>query len=76
MDWCFPDTTDGIETSLSKGAEVLWLNTVLHLFHPILTILKNNIRIIGQHPQNVHLFDNKYFTNVHLAFAGCKINNR
>ena len=29
FDWVFPDSLEGIETAISRGANIFWLNTVL-----------------------------------------------
>lgn len=34
LDWVFPDTEEGIENAIRKGAKILWLNTVLYIGHP------------------------------------------
>lgn len=63
LDWVFPDTAEGIETAISKGANLFWLNTVLYEKHPILNFSKEKILIVGQHPEIVERFDDKFFTN-------------
>lgn len=34
-DWTFPDTADAMARAITKGAKVLWTNTVLYDGHPI-----------------------------------------
>ncbi len=62
-DWVFPDTKDGIETALQKGAKIFWLNTVLYQHHTIENYLDKNLEIVGQTPKSVDVFDDKMFTN-------------
>ncbi|RIA96077.1 hypothetical protein C1645_798738 [Glomus cerebriforme] len=35
MDWVFPDTEEGIDAALAKGAKTLWANTILFDAHPL-----------------------------------------
>jgi len=63
LDWVFPDTTQGIELALSKGATVFWLNTVLYSGHPIESFIEKGIMVVGQTPENVDLYDDKWTTN-------------
>ena len=63
LEWVFPDTEEGIETAISKGANLFWLNTVLYGTHPILNFKNENILIVGQDPENVERMDDKFFTN-------------
>lgn len=62
-DWVFPDTKDGIELALKKGANTFWLNTVLYEHHPIEKFYDRNIEFLGQTPKSVDVFDDKIFTN-------------
>ncbi len=62
MDWVFPDTKEGIEAAISKGAEILWLNTVLYKGHPVEEFIEKRIAVIGQIPENVEVYDDKWFT--------------
>ena len=66
FDWVFPDSLEGIETAISRGANILWLNTVLYAAHPILKFKKRNLFIVGQDPESVQIFDNKFYTNKYL----------
>ena len=62
-DWVFPDTKDGIERALQKGANVFWLNTVLYENHTIERYLNQELEIVGQTPQLVDSYDDKMLTN-------------
>ena len=62
-DWVFPDTKEGIEMALQKGAKVFWLNTVLYQDHNIEDYLNKGIDIVGQKPKSVDIFDDKMYTN-------------
>ncbi len=62
-DWVFPDSEDGIKTAIEKGANLFWLNTVLYAEHPILKFKDKDLFIVGQNPQKVEIFDDKFFTN-------------
>jgi len=68
VDWVFPDTTEGIQFAIDKGATIIWLNTVLYKGHPIEEFIKKGISIVGQVPENVDLYDDKWVTN-HLLKA-------
>ena len=50
FDWVFPDSLEGIETAISKGANIFWLNTVLYATHPILKFKERNLLFVGQDP--------------------------
>jgi len=63
LDWVFPDSETGIKKAVVKGANLIWLNTVLYDKHPILKFKDNNILIVGQKPKHVEVFDNKFYTN-------------
>ncbi len=73
LDWVFPDTKEGIQLALDKGAEIFWLNTVLYKNHPIEDFFDQNIEIIGQSPKNVDVFDDKLVTNALLKDNGLSI---
>ncbi|WP_144962839.1 ATP-grasp domain-containing protein [Gillisia sp. Hel_I_86] len=62
-DWVFPDTENGIQSALDKGATIFWLNTILYKNHPIETFFDGKIEIVGQCPKDVDLFDDKWRTN-------------
>jgi carbamoylphosphate synthase large subunit len=59
----FPDTTEGIQNALKRGANVLWLNTVLYKNHPIENVFVKDIYFVGQMPKTVDVYDNKLITN-------------
>lgn len=63
LDWVFADTAEGIEAAISKGANLFWLNTVLYARHPILNYSGKKILIVGQHPESVERYDDKFYTN-------------
>lgn len=63
LDWVFPDTEQGIEEALDLGAEILWLNTVLYSSHPIKFFIDKGLEVVGQEPDMVDQFDNKFTTN-------------
>ena len=63
MDWVFPDTVDGINAALEQKVEILWLNTVLYAEHPIQKFKNKGLEIIGQDPEMVEIYDNKWTTN-------------
>jgi hypothetical protein len=63
FDWVFPDSEDGIKRAIKKGANLFWLNTVLYAEHPILKFKDKNLLIVGQKPQKVEIFDDKFYTN-------------
>jgi D-alanine-D-alanine ligase len=61
MDWVFPDTEEGINTAIAKGAKIIWANTVLFDAHPLNFTYK--VKIIGQFPEAAQKYDNKWVTN-------------
>lgn len=63
LDWVFPDTKKGIQDALGKGANTLWLNTVLYKNHEIENFFNQDIQFVGQIPNQVDIYDDKYFTN-------------
>ncbi|WP_330747002.1 ATP-grasp domain-containing protein [Chryseobacterium sp. CP-77] len=67
FDWVFPDTEDGIQESIDKGANILWLNTVLFSGHPIEKALSEGISVVGQIPSDAERFDDKWKTNQLLS---------
>ena len=75
FDWVFPDSLEGIETAISKGANIFWLNTVLYATHPILKFKERNLLIVGQDPESVQKFDNKLYTNKYLREKSLPIPN-
>ncbi|WP_419870656.1 ATP-grasp domain-containing protein [Chryseobacterium sp. CT-SW4] len=73
LDWVFPDSKEGIQSSIDKGADIIWLNTVLYTGHPIEEFLKMGISVVGQVPENVDLYDDKWVTNTLLKDHGLPI---
>ena len=63
FDWVFPDTKSGIKNALDKGANTLWLNTILYKDHEIERFFGRDLQFVGQIPSQVDLFDDKFFTN-------------
>jgi D-alanine-D-alanine ligase len=80
LDWVFPDDQSGIQMALRNGAQVLWANTVLFSGHPLTKALPY-VKIVGQNPEKVEQFDDKWMTNGLLREAGlpvvsgCKISS-
>ncbi|MBE9583958.1 ATP-grasp domain-containing protein [Mucilaginibacter sp. JRF] len=63
LDWVFPDTAEGIQAAINKGADTIWLNTVLYDGHPIEKFIDAGIAVVGQIPKQVDIFDDKLVTN-------------
>ena len=63
LDWVFPDDMTGIQSAVDAGAQLLWLNTVLYDKHPIEKFKESGLRIVGQPPELVGKYDNKWVTN-------------
>ncbi len=72
-DWVFPDTSEGVENAIKKGATVFWLNTILYEGHVIEKYIGNQISFIGQEPKMVDRFDDKWETNKLLRKEGLSI---
>lgn len=70
LDWVFPDTYKGIEKAVKKGATALWLNTVLFKGHPIEGFFSKDLNFIGQIPDQVGQYDDKFLTNKFLVEKG------
>ena len=62
-DWVFPDTQEGIQDALKKGANIFWLNTILYKGHVVEKFFDLDIKFIGQTPSLVNLYDDKFYTN-------------
>lgn len=73
LDWSFPDTTEGINEAITKGANIIWLNTVLYSGHPIENFANINLNIVGQIPAAVDVFDDKIKTNQLLKSFGLPV---
>lgn len=71
--WVFPDSREGIRSAISSGAKTLWMNTTLFENHPISRFISEDIRIVGQLPAQVQIYDNKWTTNELLRVIGCNI---
>lgn len=72
LDWCFPDTPEGIEEAIDKGAKTLWLNTVLFGAHPMWEIGRG-LKYVGQPGERWDLLDDKYYTNTLFENANLPI---
>lgn len=72
-DWVFPDTIQGIESALKKGANTFWLNTVLYENHSIESFFDRDIYFVGQEPKSVDIYDDKLHTNGLLKSNGIPI---
>lgn len=75
IDWCFPDTEDGILSAIDKGATHLWANTILFASHPLQTSSRigryeSGVRVIGQAPLLVDKYDDKNYVNSLLQRDG------
>lgn len=70
-DWVFPDTKEGIEQAIKKGADTFWLNTVLYDSHPIKSF--KGVCIVGQRPSDVSKYDDKFYTNGCLRREGLSV---
>ena len=73
LDWVYPDTREGIHDALAAGAQVLWANTVLFEGHPLQKVQRPDVRIVGQRPERVQFWDDKWLANRRLAAAGLPI---
>lgn len=72
LDWSFKDDETSILDAVSKGANVLWANTVLHSQHPLALLPHSHldigdVRMVGQNPNDVERYDDKQYTNAWLA---------
>lgn len=72
-DWAYPDTIEGIDDAQRAGATILWANTVLFRGHPIETAIHRGAAIVGQRPEAVHEFDDKWHANQLLRSLGCPV---
>lgn len=72
LDWVFPDTAEGIAAAIDAGATILWANSVLFEGHPIEAVL-GQVRIVGQLPELMQRYDDKFATNRMLEDAGLPV---
>ncbi|HUD93096.1 biotin carboxylase [Sphingobium sp.] len=72
LDWVFPDTVDGIATAIAAGATILWANSVLFEGHPLEAVL-GQVRIVGQLPELMQRYDDKFATNRMLEQDGLPV---
>jgi D-alanine-D-alanine ligase-like ATP-grasp enzyme len=73
--WCFPDTEAGILAALDDGATHLWANTIVYKTHALQISSKigdygQDIKVIGQPPCLVELYDDKRYVNDWLRSTG------
>jgi hypothetical protein len=66
--WSFPDTEDGIVSTLERGATHLWANKILFASHPLqissrIGVYQDIVGVVGQPPCMVELYDDKQFVN-------------
>ncbi|RYZ57370.1 MAG: ATP-grasp domain-containing protein [Proteobacteria bacterium] len=69
-DWVYPDTDMGLRQAFLDGAQIFWMNTVLHEDHPIQRIRSNDLWIVGQDAEAVQLYDDKFVANRTLRDEG------
>lgn len=72
LDWVFPDTAEGIAAAIAAGATTLWANSVLFEGHPLEAVI-GQVRIVGQLPALMQLYDDKFATNRMLEEAGLPV---
>ncbi|CAN9395194.1 unnamed protein product [Alternaria alternata] len=75
VDWCFGDSERGMMNAIEKGATHFWANTILFAKHPLqtspsLTSVAKTLKVVGQPPKLVELFDDKSFVNNLLRARG------
>lgn len=73
FDWVFADTPAGISQAVESGAQILWLNTILYRHHPVEQYLDQKGWVVGQLPDNVEKYDDKWHTNQLLKSQGLPI---
>jgi D-alanine-D-alanine ligase-like ATP-grasp enzyme len=71
-DWVHADSFEGIRAALDAGARVLWANTVLFKGHPLEEFLKL-AHIVGQSPERVQAYDDKWVANELLRHHGLPV---
>lgn len=69
--WVFADTEEGISRALEQNITHLWANTILFADHPLqnskaLDQAASHVRVVGQPPKLVELFDDKDEVNSRL----------
>ncbi|KIW03612.1 uncharacterized protein PV09_05365 [Verruconis gallopava] len=74
-DWCFPDTEAGIADAVGRRATHLWANTIVFAQHPLQTspgleAVADELRVVGQPPRLVDLYDDKDVVNEMLRSKG------
>lgn len=74
-DWCFGDSERGMADAIEKGATHFWANTILFANHPLqtspsLTSVAKTLKVVGQPPKLVELYDDKSLVNNLLRARG------
>ncbi|KAJ4293598.1 hypothetical protein N0V90_008881 [Kalmusia sp. IMI 367209] len=74
-DWVFGDTESSIISAIEKEVTHLWANTILFSDHPLQTSKKldevgTHVKIVGQPPRLVELYDDKNYVNEILRARG------
>ncbi len=62
-DFVFPDTENGIMDAINRGANTFFLNTILFSNHPITKFYGKGYHFIGNLPEDVDKYDNKFYIN-------------
>lgn len=59
-------------SAVRAGATTLWANTILFRQHPLQTskLLSEEITVVGQPPELVEIYDDKFLVNSYLASTG------
>lgn len=74
-DWVFGDTESGILSAVDQKATHIWANTILFANHPLQSSRKldevaKRIKVVGQPPKLVELYDDKNYVNELLRAKG------
>lgn len=75
--WCFPDTENGLTEAIDQGATHFWANTILFSDHPLQTSRRldaheKDVRVVGQPPRFVQMYDDKNLVNSILRSSATK----
>ncbi|KAF7534552.1 hypothetical protein G7054_g6146 [Neopestalotiopsis clavispora] len=75
--WCYPDTEEGLMKAIDQGATHFWANTILFSDHPLqnsrhLDSHEKNVRVVGQPPKFVQMYDDKHLVNSVLRGSSSK----
>ena len=69
-DWSIPDSENGILDAVNQGANCIWANTILFSDHSLQTSQElegRNISVVGQPPNLVQLYDDKFTSTVFFS---------